>query len=572
MLIGDEGVGKTHVLARMKSRVVSRTIVACSSPSHDGKRAFRDLLAQLIGDLARRPAQSSPDQLSILVARALAIGEASRRWPSAHLEELKSDERLWRRQLNARLLAIEERYDHVDLEVLDRLLRLPFEPKDRQDLLWWWLSGSPLGEEQLHKLGLDANITSEAQSRQVVSTMCALAASAKTPLLLAFDRLETLGDFAPAAAPFAQLLQTLTNELPGLLVVVSARPTDWAEHLEPLIGATLPDDGRVLHLGSPGRAQAVALARARCGVDGLHPLEVDDVEAAWAADHRPRLILERLAEAWTVAQADPAARTDVNLVMLPEDEWDASEVEKTVVAPLLAALDDNERVPIPREATAFVRPAELGPPDKLVFAALDACAAEAAARDGESRLDVDDALPAVLYALSRVGHRATSAVESGRLPKNVVALVRYRDAPVLIARGDHVHGGSFAYRVRWLVQQLQAWRTAAPQFRAVLMRDEERPIPKTWKKGRAYLEEFVELGGELVSVTSRDRSTMEAARAFLEYELPLKVAPHRVESLLVDWPGFAGLPLIDAILPVHPAGRDTAPAPKTAESDAPPPV
>ena len=554
VMLADEGMGKTHLLSRIRGRLAPHRILACASPSHDGARAYRDLLAQVIGDLARRPAADSPDQLSILVAHALAIGEASRRWPEAHLDELKADERLLRRQLNARLLAIEERYDDIDLEILDHLLRLPFEPKSRQDLLWWWLSGSPLAEEQLEKLGLDTNVTDENHARQVNTTLAALGASAKTPILLAFDRIETLTLFPEASGPFAHMVATLLNDFPGLVVLIAARPEDWAEHLEPRIGATLPDDVRVIQLGPPSRAQAVALSRARCGVAGLGPVGLEDIEGAWHADPRPRSTLEYLAGVWDSSL--PAPRVDsmgptesTGRAELPEDQWDASEIEKTVVAPLLAALDLNEGRTIPREATMLIRPDDLGPPDVDVFDMLDEVAAAAAERDAESSIDVDDALPAVLHALSRVGHRATSAIEAERLPKNVVALVRYNDSPVLIARGDHGHGGGFAYRVRWMIQQLEAWRTVAPEFRAILMRDEERPIPRTWKKGREYLDDFVGNGGELVSVTGRDRSVLEAARVLLAWELPIRVAPHRLENLLVTWPGFRGLPLIDAILP-----------------------
>ena len=302
LLLGAAGIGKTHLLARVRQQLIPSALFVASRPSPDGSRPYRDLLAHVFGDLAR-VAADGPDQLTHLIAAALASHDAARRWPMVVIEDLKRDGKLWRRNHNARLLSTAEQFEGIDTEVLDRILRLPFEPDARRELMWWWLAGSPLDVEQFYSLGLDGNIEDEEQAREVLLTLCGLAAGARMPIVVSFDQLETLDEHPNAPDSFGKLISELVDSFPGLVVTLVARPETWTTQLEPQLGLHFEGvHDRIVELTPPRRAQAVALARSRVGTRGLDPMNEHDVEAAWSADPRPRSMLDALSRAWNASQ------------------------------------------------------------------------------------------------------------------------------------------------------------------------------------------------------------------------------------------------------------------------------
>ncbi len=294
VLTGEIGAGRSHLLTRLVRSSAGGLALSVQSTVAP-ERPLCAVLGRVAADLAR-PGPEGADQLTTLVARALCGPVPGA--PMAQLEALRLSPRRWQSALNARLLEIASRHPDTDAEVLDHLLRMPFEPEQRRELMWWWLAGAPLEVAQFHGLGFDGNVDDDGVASSVLRTITALAGAAGAPVVIAFDGVESADPTPGWAERLARLSAQLVARLPSTLVVLSVRTPAWRSQLAPRLAST-PPGVVVLELDELRLEQAHAVARARAGEAGLHPIGNADVELAWAEAPVVRSLLDALRARWS---------------------------------------------------------------------------------------------------------------------------------------------------------------------------------------------------------------------------------------------------------------------------------
>jgi hypothetical protein len=187
--------------------------------------------------------------------------------------------------------------------------------------------------------------------------------------------------------------------------------------------------------------------------------------------------------------------------------------------------------------------------DAKVWGALDLQLDRRMQEEPEATFDLDDSLPGVLMTINALGSHGTSDLAISGLPKDVLAVLRHHDAPLIIVLGNHASGNAFAYRIRWLVKQAKIWLPKEPGFRAIMLRDEERPLPKGWKKGRQYVEELKTLKGEFIPVSGLERAILHTAREALEGEIPIELERLQIVMGLPSWPKLQDSVLLEKLIP-----------------------
>ncbi len=241
LLYGQPGSGKTHLLARLRSRVARdaeadghggmQEAIFVSARMHTSARMiWRHLRDCLVGDLLRRSGSDGPQLerllLCLLTKHGLIEGD-SQLWLGERRQEARLE--------NLRCYELEELFDRIDGEgrlsynlraVLGHLLL----GRHRGPAVAW-LRGMSLPETALQKLEIspeqDDDYELEEQAHQLVISLSRLA-TAEMPLIYCFDQIEALQldpHDASGLVAFGQMISDLHSETRHTLLISCVQAT-----------------------------------------------------------------------------------------------------------------------------------------------------------------------------------------------------------------------------------------------------------------------------------------------------------------------------------------------------------
>ena len=319
MILGDAGVGKTHVLARLR-RIAeeNRYLFVSVRPLGDLTRIYGHILQELMISLRKKDPSDefSPLEHFIgdVISRALSDGlpdnpTAQRLAASFDQDPMKiftyKPERFYSSTLRKMainyLASTAPDIDIQFLEVLFHVLNPTMRPT-----AFKWLSGIEVSQKDLDRLEVPHSINSENRALSIIQTIASLA---QRPILLSFDQLESIYIRFRRDNGIQLLFDSLTNlynQCRHLLVLAMCQSLVWNES----ITQEVPEYSRqridyITKLEPLNKQNAVALVKARFDVmfldSGVIPPYAtypfrDDYIAKVAAmtNGNPRLFLRQL--------------------------------------------------------------------------------------------------------------------------------------------------------------------------------------------------------------------------------------------------------------------------------------
>ncbi len=244
MLLGDAGVGKTHLLARLRKIAEKREYLFISvRPLGDLQRIYGHILQEIMISLRKKDLEEdySPLEQFIgeIISRALADGMPDNPIASKLADSFSSDpmkiftfkpERFY--STNLRKMAVNylaSTYPDVDiqfLEVLFHTLNPALKPT-----AFKWLSGIEISERDLDLLEVPESISNENRALSVIQTIATLA---QKPILLSFDQLESIYIRFKRDNGIQILFDSLTNlynQCKHLLVLAMVQSVVWEKSI-----------------------------------------------------------------------------------------------------------------------------------------------------------------------------------------------------------------------------------------------------------------------------------------------------------------------------------------------------
>jgi hypothetical protein len=244
MILGDAGVGKTHILARLRRIAEEKDYLFISvRPLGDLQRIYSHILQEIMISLRKKGEGDdySPLERFIgeIVSRALGDGLPENPVAQALAQSFDQDpmkifkfkpEKFY--STNLRKLAINylaSTHPDVDiqfLEVLFHTLNPTIKPT-----AFKWLSGIQISETDLERLGIPNSIDSENRALMIIQTISTLA---KKPILLSFDQLESIYIRFKRDNGIQLLFDSLTNlynQCRHLLVLAMVQSVVWNESI-----------------------------------------------------------------------------------------------------------------------------------------------------------------------------------------------------------------------------------------------------------------------------------------------------------------------------------------------------
>ncbi|MHA1940254.1 MAG: AAA family ATPase [Candidatus Hodarchaeales archaeon] len=319
MILGDAGVGKTHVLARLR-RIAeeNRYLFVSVRPLGDLTRIYGHILQELMISLRKKDASEefSPLEHFIgdVISRALSDGlpenpTAQRLAASFDQDPMKiftyKPERFYSSTL--RKMAINylaSSAPDIDIQFLEVLFHV-LNPTMRPTA-FKWLSGIEVSQKDLDRLEVPHSINSENRALSIIQTIASLA---QKPILLSFDQLESIYIRFKRDDGIQLLFDSLTNlynQCRHLLVLAMCQTLVWNES----ITKEVPEYSRqridyITKLEPLSPSNAVALVKARFDVMFLdsgvippyatYPFRDDYIaKVAATTDGNPRLFLRQL--------------------------------------------------------------------------------------------------------------------------------------------------------------------------------------------------------------------------------------------------------------------------------------
>ncbi len=244
MILGDAGVGKTHILARLRRIAEEKDYLFISiRPFGDLQRIYGHILQEIMISLRKKGEgeKYSPLERFIgeIVSRALSDGLPDNPVASSLAESFSQDpmkiftfkpEKFYSTNLRKMainyLASIHPDIDIQFLEVLFHTLNPTIRPT-----AFKWLSGIEVSEADLERLDVPHSIDSENRSLSIIQTISALA---HKPILLSFDQLESIYIRFKRDNGIQLLFDSLTNlynQCKHLLVLAMVQSIVWKESI-----------------------------------------------------------------------------------------------------------------------------------------------------------------------------------------------------------------------------------------------------------------------------------------------------------------------------------------------------
>ncbi|MFW9905127.1 MAG: hypothetical protein ACFFFH_12385 [Candidatus Thorarchaeota archaeon] len=245
MILGDAGVGKTHILARLRRIARESDYLFISiRPLGDLQRIYGHILQEIMISLRKKGLKEeySPLERFIgeIIARALSDGFPDNPDASSLTTSLNQDpmiiftlkpEEFY--STNLRSMAINFlANDHPDVDI--QFLEVLFQTLDPniKSTAFKWLSGIEISEEDLRLLEVPHSINTESRALSIIQTISALA---RKPILLSFDQLESIYIRFKRDNGIQLLFDSLTNlynQCPHLLVLAMVQSVVWKESIQ----------------------------------------------------------------------------------------------------------------------------------------------------------------------------------------------------------------------------------------------------------------------------------------------------------------------------------------------------
>ncbi|MHA1227297.1 MAG: hypothetical protein ACTSR2_05300 [Candidatus Hodarchaeales archaeon] len=244
MILGDAGVGKTHILARLRKIAEERDYLFVSvRPLGDLQRIYGHILQEIMISLRKKGngEEYSPLERFIgeVISRALSDGLPDNPVASNLAASFENDpmkifkfkpEKFYSTNLKKMainyLASTSPDIDIQFLEVLFHTLNPTIRPT-----AFKWLSGIEVSERDLERLGVPESINTESRAISVIQTIAALA---RKPILLSFDQLESIYIRFKRDNGIQLLFDSLTNlynQCKHLLVLAMVQSIVWNESI-----------------------------------------------------------------------------------------------------------------------------------------------------------------------------------------------------------------------------------------------------------------------------------------------------------------------------------------------------
>lgn len=240
LLRGEVGVGKTHLLARLRKIAEDNNFVFVNvRPLGDITRIYIHFLQEIMVSLRKKEPGSkySPLEQFIgeIIAQALDEGlpdnpvakELAKSFSMNPMKIFEIDsKKLY--STNLRKIAanhIFASYNDVDIEFLEVLFST-LDPILRPTAMKW-LNGVDVSEEDLEKLNVSSSISNEDKAIEIIQTIANLV---NKPILLSFDQLESVHlrfKRENGIALFFDSLTNLYNQCPNILQVIMVQMQVW---------------------------------------------------------------------------------------------------------------------------------------------------------------------------------------------------------------------------------------------------------------------------------------------------------------------------------------------------------
>ncbi len=319
MILGDAGVGKTHVLARLRRIAEENKYIFVSvRPLGDLTRIYGHILQELMISLRKKDEgdEYSPLEQFIgdVISRALSDGLPDN--PSAqHLaasfdqDPMKifsyKPERFY--SSNLRKMAINylaSSAPDIDIQFLEVLFHV-LNPTMRSTA-YKWLSGIEVSQKDLDRLEVPHSISSENRALSIIQTIASLA---QKPILLSFDQLESIYIRFKRDNGIQLLFDSLTNlynQCRHLLVLAMCQSLVWNESITKEVPEySMQRIDYITRLERLSHKNAIALVKARFDTMFLdsgvippyatYPFKDEYIkQAADKTDGNPRLFLRHL--------------------------------------------------------------------------------------------------------------------------------------------------------------------------------------------------------------------------------------------------------------------------------------
>ncbi|MFX0016453.1 MAG: ATP-binding protein [Promethearchaeota archaeon] len=245
MILGDAGVGKTHVLSRLRRIAEEWDYLFVSiRPLGDLQRIYGHILQEIMISLRKKGIEEnySPLERFIgeIVLRALSDGLSNNPAANDLLNSFIHDpvkiftfelERFYSSDL--RKLAIDylaSVHPDIDIQFLEVLFHT-LNP-DIRPTAFKWLSGIEISETDLALLDVPSSISTENRALSILQTISALA---QKPILLSFDQLESIYIRFKRDNGIQLLFDSLTNlynQCTHLLVLAMVQSVVWNESIQ----------------------------------------------------------------------------------------------------------------------------------------------------------------------------------------------------------------------------------------------------------------------------------------------------------------------------------------------------
>ncbi|WP_455464322.1 hypothetical protein [Candidatus Hodarchaeum mangrovi] len=244
MILGDAGVGKTHILARLRRIAEEQNYLFISvRPLGDLQRIYGHILQEIMISLRKKGEgeEFSPLEKFIgeVISRALSDGLPDNPVASSLAASFENDplkifsfkpEKFY--ATNLRKMAINylaTTAPDIDIQFLEVLFHT-LNPTVRPTA-FKWLSGIEISESDLERLDVPESISTESRALSIIHTITALA---KKPILLSFDQLESIYIRFKRDNGIQLLFDSLTNlynQCKHILVLAMVQSIVWNESI-----------------------------------------------------------------------------------------------------------------------------------------------------------------------------------------------------------------------------------------------------------------------------------------------------------------------------------------------------
>ncbi|MFX1515796.1 MAG: hypothetical protein ACFFC6_05760 [Promethearchaeota archaeon] len=245
MILGDAGVGKTHILARLR-RIANESdyLFISIRPLGDLQRIYGHILQEIMISLRKKGVKEkySPLERFIgeIILRALSDGFLDNPEANSLVSSLSHDpvsiftiepEQFYSSNLRKEAINyLANIHPDVDIQFLEILFHT-LDPNIRPTA-FKWLSGVEISEEDLNFLEVPYSINTESRALSIIQTISALA---RKPILLSFDQLESIYIRFKRDNGIQLLFDSLTNlynQCPHLLVLAMVQSVVWNESIQ----------------------------------------------------------------------------------------------------------------------------------------------------------------------------------------------------------------------------------------------------------------------------------------------------------------------------------------------------